>query len=76
MNSNATSFLQRNARFLWLMLLFVPPGVAFLAYDLMPHEEIWQEVIYSLICVPLFLVWTFALFGSVLSFVFYRSLAK
>jgi hypothetical protein len=70
------SLLSRNARYLWLLVLFVPPGVAFAAYSVTPHEEIWHEVIYSLLCVPLFCLWLVAVLGCVLSFLIHRTLAK
>ena len=66
----------RNARFLWLAALFIPPAAAFLAYELTPHEEIWHEIVYSLLCLPLFFVWLVALIGCVLSFLLHRTLAR
>ena len=74
-NGRQHTFFSRNARFLWLAALFVPPGIAFGAYELTPHEEIWHELLYSLLCVPIFCVWLFALFGCVLSFLFHRCVA-
>ena len=59
-SENKTTFLSRNARFLWLGALFVPPASAYVAYQLTPHEEIWHEVLYSLLCIPIFLVWLVA----------------
>ncbi len=73
---NKLALLSRHARFLWLAVLFVPPGAAFLAYQLTPHEEIWHEVLYSLLCVPLFFMWLLALLGCVLSFSIHRFLAS
>src|SRR5438045_9754659 len=67
------TFLTRNARYLWLGALFVPPGVAFAAYQLMPHEEIWHEVLFALLCVPIFCIWLIAVLGCVISFLGYRS---
>ena len=75
-NDNQTTILTRNARFLWLGGLFVPPLFAFLAYQWTPHEEIWHEVLYSLLCIPIFLVWLVALSGCVISFLSYRSTAE
>jgi len=72
---NQNTILTRNARFLWLGALWVPPLFAFLAYQWTPHEEIWQEVIYSLLCVPIFCFWLIALFGCIISFLSYRSTA-
>src|SRR5207245_11125067 len=73
--NNRTTILTRNARFLWLGALFVPPLFAFLAYECTPHEEIWHEVLYSLLCVPIFCFWLIALFGCIISFLSYRSAA-
>ena len=70
-----SSVLSRNARFLWLAALLATPAVAFLAYAVTPHEEIWHEVLYSLLCVPLFVVWLIALLGCVLSFLIHRTLS-
>ena len=75
-NENSSTFLSRNARFLWLLVLFLPPGLAFLAYDLTPHEEIWHEILYSLLCLPLFGFWLVALLGCVISFCIHRTLAR
>ena len=74
-DKNETTFFTRNARFLWLGALFVPPLAAFTAYQLTPHEEIWQEVLYALLCVPIFCCWLIALFGCIISFLSYRSTA-
>ena len=74
-SENKTTFLSRNARFLWLGALFVPPASAYVAYRLTPHEEIWHEVLYSLLCVPIFCFWLVALFGCIISFLSYRSTA-
>ena len=77
MNSNnLTTVLTRNARFLWLGALFVPPLFAFLAYQWTPHEEIWHEVLYSLFCVPIFCFWLIAVFGCIISFLNYRLTRK
>src|SRR5438034_8687018 len=75
-SDNQTTILTRNARFLWLGGLFVPPLFAFMAYQWTPHEEIWHEVLYSLLCVPIFCFWLIALFGCVISFLSYRSTAQ
>jgi hypothetical protein len=75
-NDNGSTFLSRNARFLWLAVLLAVPGAAFLAYVLTPHEEIWHEVLYSLLCVPLFCVWVLALLGCVISFLIHRTLSN
>jgi hypothetical protein len=75
-NGSQQTFLSRNARFVWLAVLCVLPAIAFGAYEVTPHEEIWHDVLYSLICVPIFFVWVFALFGCVLSFLFHRCLAR
>jgi len=75
-DKNETTFFTRNARFLWLGVLFVPPLAAFAAYQLTPHEEIWQEVLYALLCVPIFCCWLIALFGCIISFLSYRSTAS
>jgi hypothetical protein len=72
---NRSALLSRNARFLWLAVLFVPPGAAFLAYQLTPHEEVWHEILYSLLCLPLFFVWLIALLGCVVSFLIHRTMA-
>jgi hypothetical protein len=74
-NENRSTILSRNARFLWVAVLCFPSGAAFLAYNLTPHEQIWHEVLYSLICVPLFCVWLVALLACVLSFLIHRCLA-
>ena len=71
-DEHRATLLSRNARYLWLGSLFLPPVTALLAYDLMPHEEIWHEVLFSLLCLPIFGVWLIALFGCVISFVIYR----
>jgi hypothetical protein len=71
-----TKVLARNARYLWLLVLFVPPAAAFGAYHVTPHEEIWHEILYSLMCVPLFLVWLLAVLGCVLSFLIHRTLSR
>jgi hypothetical protein len=73
--NNQTTILTRNARFLWLGALLVPPLFAFVAYQWTPHEEIWHEVLYSLLCVPIFCFWLLALFGCIISFLSYRSTA-
>jgi putative effector of murein hydrolase LrgA (UPF0299 family) len=70
--SDRWGFLTRNVRYLWLLVLFLPPGVAFLAYNVTPHEELWHEIVYSLLCVPLFLVWLVFLVGCVVSFLIHR----
>ncbi len=75
-NDHRSTVLVRNARYLWFAILFVPPALAFLAYELTPHEEIWHEIVYSLLCVPLFFVWLLALIGCLVSFLFHRSLAR
>ena len=71
--NNQTTVLTRNARFLWLGALFVPPVLAFLAYEWTPHEEIWHEVLYSILCLPIFCFWVIALVGCIISFLSYRS---
>jgi hypothetical protein len=71
-----TTFCTRNARFLWLVALFVPAMVAFGAYQLMPHEYLWQEIVFGLLCVPLFCIWLVAVVGCVISFLSYRSLLR
>ncbi len=73
---NPVTILSRNARYLWLGALFVPPLTALLAYDLMPHEEIWHEVLYSILCLPIFGAWLVALLGCAISFIIYRSCAE
>jgi hypothetical protein len=73
---NRSTFLSRNARFLWLALLFVPPLTAFVAYDLTPHEAVWHDVLYSIFCLPLFGVWLVALLGCVLSFLIHRMVTR
>ena len=75
-NENRSTFLSRNARFVWLAVVFFPPAAAFLTYILTPHEQIWHEVVYSLICVPLFFVFLVALLGCVISFLIHRTLGK
>ena len=73
---NEITVLTRNARFLWLGGLFVPPLLAFLAYQLTPHEELWHDVLFGLFCVPVFCVWVLAVLGCIISFVSYRSTAR
>ena len=73
---NSSTLLLRNVRFLWLALVFMPPGVAFLAYCLTPHERVWHDVLYSLFCLPLFGIWLVALLGCVVSFLLHRLLAR
>ena len=75
-SKNLTTILVRNARFLWLGALFVPPLFAFLAYLVTPHEELWHEVLYSLFCIPIFCIWVVAVFGCIISFLSYRSTAN
>ena len=75
-NENRSTFLSRNVRYLWLIVLFLPPGAAFLAYEWTPHEAIWHEILYSLLCLPLFGFWLLALLGCVLSFLIHRTLAN
>ena len=70
-NSEAT-FFTRNARYLWLGALFLPPGCAFAIYLLMPHEALWHELIYAVVCVPIFFVWLVAVLGCSISFLNYR----
>jgi hypothetical protein len=72
---NKTTVLSRNARYLWLGALLIPPFAALGAYELMPHEEIWHEVLFSLLCLPIFGIWLVFLFGCIISFLFYRSIA-
>jgi hypothetical protein len=72
---NTTTIFSRNARFLWLVALLLPPLAALIAYDLMPHEKIWHDVIFSLLCLPIFGLWLIALFGCVISFLIHRSVA-
>jgi len=74
--SNKSAILPRYARFLWLGVFLAVPGTAFLAYELTPHEEIWHEVLYSLLCLPLFFLWLVALLGCVLSFLIHRTLSN
>ncbi len=76
MKPYASTVLTRNARFLWLVILFLPPGIAFAAYNVTPHEAIWHEVLYSLLCLPLFFVWLVAVLGCVISFLIHRTLRK
>lgn len=76
MNAYRSNVLSRNARFLWLLVLFVPPALAFGAYTITPHEAIWHEILYSLLCLPLFALWLLALLGCVLSFLIHRTLSK
>lgn len=75
-NENRSTFLLRNARFIWLFALLIPPAAAFGAYHVTPHDEIWHEILYSLLCVPLFILWLVALLACVLTFAIHRSLAK
>ena len=75
-DANKPTIFTRNARFLWLGALFVPPVFAFGAYEITPHEEIWHEVLYSLLCVPIFCFWLVTLCGCIISFVTYRSTAN
>jgi hypothetical protein len=75
-NENRSTFLSRNARYLWLAIVFIPPAVAFLAYELTPHDEIWHEILYSLLCLPIFGLWILAVLGCVLSFLIHRTLAR
>jgi hypothetical protein len=75
-NENRSTVLSRNVRFLWLALVFVSPALALLAYDVTPHEEIWHEVLYSLLCVPLFFFWLVALLGCILSFLLHRTMRQ
>ncbi len=72
-NENRSTVLSRNARFLWLALVFVSPGLALLTYDVTPHEAIWHDVLYSLFCLPLFFFFLLALLGCVLSFLIHRT---
>ena len=69
---NEITILTRNARFLWLGALFLPPLLAFVAYQLTPHEKLWHDVLFALFCVPLFCVWVLAVLGCVISFLNYR----
>jgi len=74
-NDNRSTVLSRNARYLWLAVLSSSRrGVSGLQRD--PHEQIWHEVLYSLLCVPLFCVWLLAVLGCVLSFLIHRTLAN
>ena len=75
-NENRSTVLFRNVRFLWLALVFVSPGLALLAYDVTPHEAIWHDVLYSLLCLPLFCFWLLALLGCVLSFLIHRTMRQ
>ncbi|MFO1500466.1 MAG: hypothetical protein U1G07_19140 [Verrucomicrobiota bacterium] len=75
-DENRSTVLSRNVRFLWLAMLFLPPSLAFLAYEVTPHEQIWHEVLYSLLCIPLFVFWLVALLACVLSFLLHRTLAR
>jgi hypothetical protein len=75
-NTKRSDVLSRNARFLWLVVVFLTPLVAFLAYELTPHEQVWHEVLYSLLCLPIFAVWLVALLGCVISFLVHRTLAR
>ncbi len=72
---NEITILTRNARFLWLAALFVPPLFAFAAYQLTPHEEVWHDVLFALLCLPIFCFWVLAVLGCIISFVNYRSTA-
>jgi hypothetical protein len=72
-NDEHKTLLSRNARYLWLAALILPALAALLAYEITPHEEIWHEVFYSLLCLPIFGVWLIAVLGCVISFVSYRS---
>ena len=71
-----TTVFTRNARFLWLGALFLPPLTAFVAYQLTPHEAIWHDVLFALLCLPIFCIWMITLFGCVISFLSYRSTAR
>lgn len=71
-----TTFFTRNARYLWLVALFVPALIAFGAYQLMPHDNVWHEILFGLLCVPIFCVWLVAVVGCVISFLSYRSTAR
>jgi hypothetical protein len=73
---NRSNLLTRNARFLWLAAVFVPPGAAFLTYILTPHEAIWHDVLYSLFCLPLFAFFLLAVLGCVLSFLIHRVMSR
>ena len=73
---NRVSMFTRNARFVWLAILLLIPGAAFLIYELTPHDEIWHEILYSLVCVPLFGIWLVALVGCTVSFLAHRAMAK
>jgi len=70
--NNEPTFFTRNARYLWLGALFLPPGFAFAIYLLMPHEEFWHELLYAVLCVPIFFVWLVAVLGCSISFLNYR----
>jgi hypothetical protein len=75
-NASITStVLTRNVRFLWLAALFLPPLTAYAVYELTPHDRLWHEIVYSLICLPIFAVWLIALFGCVFSFLSHRATA-
>jgi len=67
-----TTILTRNARFLWLGALFVPPLTAFVAYQLTPHEAFWHDLLFAVLCLPIFCLWLIALFGCIISFLSYR----
>jgi len=67
------TILSRNARFLWLGALWLPPLVALIAYNLLPHDEIWHEVLYSILCLPIFCGWLISLCGCIISFALHRS---
>ena len=75
-NGNEPTVFSRNVRFLRLAALFLPALAALAAYDLMPHEKIWHEVLYSLICVPIFCVWLIALVGCIISFLVHRFIVR
>lgn len=75
-HENRTNLLSRNARFIWLAALFLPPLLAFVAYNLTPHEEIWHEIVFSLLCIPIFFVWVIALISCVVSFLMHRTAAS
>ncbi len=62
-----STFLSRNARFLWLLALFLTPAVVLLAYDLTPHNNFWQQILFSLLCLPLLVAFVVALIGSLLA---------
>ena len=76
MKGPKTNFISRNVHLLWLLVLFVPPSLAFAVYRLTPHEEAWHQVLYSLLCVPLFVLWLLAVLGCVVSFLLHRMLTR